>query len=76
MHERQKWKLIYSGSRPNYNKNNDNNINDNNDNDNYCLVQKKKQRNYRGKRLKIKLVTFSCIFFIKRYVTDFKDNFI
>ena len=45
MHERQKWKLIYSGSRPNYNKNNDNNINDNNDNDNYCLVQKKKQRN-------------------------------
>ena len=39
MHERQKWKLIYSSSRPNYN--NNNNINDNNDNDNNLIVQKR-----------------------------------
>ena len=40
MHERQKWKLIYSSSRPNY-YNNNNNINDNNDNDNNLIVQKR-----------------------------------
>ena len=57
MHERQKWKLIYSSSRPNYN---NNNINDNNDNDNNLIVQKKKLKVISWE--KIITVNFSCIF--------------